>query len=102
MPDCNDKRDLIEEEKAALDTPLDAAIHTARLHPDTQEAFETEAKAFYAAHSDVFASYEEAEYFSMLPLNKSGRRQVMDRALQLVKEEQAAKQAWPAAPVSER
>ena len=102
MDSSSSKISIIEEERAALDTPLDAGIHTAKLQAETQEELNAEARALYAAHMDVFSTYEEAEYFAMLPLSKANRKQVMGRALELIKEEREAKQAWPVAPVSER
>lgn len=95
------KEALIAEEKAAYEAPLNAAIHRARLQPETQDGLETEAKALYARHGDVFANYEEAEYFAMLPLSKSNRQQVLRRALEISRDEYESKQAW-AAPESDR
>jgi hypothetical protein len=92
---------IIEEEKAAYEVPLDSAIHRARLQHETQEGLETEARALYARHSDLFPSYEDAEYFAMLPLSKANRRQVLDTALRFVKEEYESKQSW-LAPESDR
>lgn len=80
------KQELIEEEKAACDTPLDARIHTAELPPQTAKEVEAAADALYKRFADVFSSYEDAEYFSMLPLDKQARMKVINRAREIDRE----------------
>ena len=78
--------ELRREEVAACDTPLNARIHSIGLPPDTVLACEAEAQAVYVKYSDTFKKFEDAEYFSMLPLDKASRDTVLKRAVELEKE----------------
>ncbi len=69
------------EERAARDTPLDATIHTADLPPDDEKGLAIDAREVYNAHRHLFKSYEEAEYFAMLPLSTKKREHVPARAV---------------------
>jgi hypothetical protein len=77
--------DMIEEEKEAYDTNLNARIHGADLPPEGIEECIREARAYYDRNRNIFKSFEEAEYFFMLPLSERQRvrvlRQMCSRAL---------------------
>jgi hypothetical protein len=96
-----DKSMLAEEEKKACDTPLGARIHTAQLPPDCEAEAGREAMRVHARYGDLFKNYEEAEYFSMLPLDKAARETVLKRAIALELESKADVNAW-SHPCSEK
>ena len=66
---------VTEEE---LDTfKVSESIGKACLPPDTIEDFNREVTAFYNRHGERFATFEQAEYFYMLPLTKQQRLQLL-------------------------
>lgn len=73
---------LIQEEKDALDTPLDARIHTVQLPPQTKQEVEDVAEKLWRDYP-CFRTREDAEYFSMLPLSKEDSILVLKRASEL-------------------
>ena len=90
----DDRTALIEEEKLAYDTPLDARIHTSVLPPHTDQELKAEAERVYLEGKGVFKDLQEAEYFSMLPLSKEDRMKILTRTLEIQREEKAAKATW--------
>ena len=72
---------IIEEESLARDMPLNARIHTAEIPPDDPKQLEVVARSLYNQYRHVFKDYEEAEYFTMLPLSMRQRDHVLARAV---------------------
>ena len=71
------------EESLARDMPLDASIHTVNLPPDDPKQLEVVAREVYTQYRHIFKDYEEAEYFTMLPLSMKQRDHVLTRAVAL-------------------
>ena len=71
------------EESLARDMPLDASIHTVNLPPDDPKRLEVVAREVYTQYRHIFKDYEEAEYFTMLPLSMKQREHVLTRAVAL-------------------
>ena len=71
------------EESLARDTPVTAAIHTVELPPDDAKSLEAVARDVYGEYRHIFKNFEEAEYFSMLPLSVKQRDHVLSRAVAL-------------------
>lgn len=85
---------MLEEEKGACDTPLDARIHTVQLPPDGQAEVERDALAVHSRYAHLFKNSEEATYFSMLPLDTAARESVLKRALEIQCETRKAEALW--------
>ena len=85
---------LIGEEKMAYDTPLDARIHSVQLPPEGRLETERDTASVYARFADVFKDYEEATYFSMLPLDVAARETVLKRALEIKQETKQKEAEW--------
>jgi hypothetical protein len=88
------KMSMIKEEMLAYDSPLDARIHQVKAPPETDRELAADAEMLYAAGTGVFSSYEEAEYFSMLPLTVADRVAVLARTRELQQIHEKQKAAW--------
>ena len=88
------KTQLITEEIDACDTPLNARIHQVDLQPETELELEAETRKVWAKYSDVFKNYEEAEYFSMLPLSTKDRHEIIKRAKDIQRNSMETKKYW--------
>jgi hypothetical protein len=71
---------LIDEEAAAFDVPLANKIHTAALLSEDMKQRDAEIAKIASEYEDAFKTKEDAEYFAMLPLSRSDRVRVLDRA----------------------
>jgi hypothetical protein len=76
---------IIQEEKDALDTPLDSRIHTVQLPPQTKQKVDDAAEKLWRDYP-CFRTREDAEYFSMLPLSRQDSVMVLERASELERE----------------
>lgn len=94
------KEDLIAEEKAALDTPIDARIHTVELPPQSKEEIEAQGEKLWQQFP-CFSTKEDAMYFSMLPLSRQDSVAVLTKAMEIEREELKQTQKW-SDPVSSR
>ena len=95
-------RDVIAlEEKASRDAPLDARIHTVDMPPDDEKGLSIAAREVYNEHRHLFKSYEEAEYFAMLPLSMKQREHVLARAVQFSDRDREEKRLYEDAVQSE-
>ena len=52
-------------------------LENAELREDTIESFNREVNALYARYGHLFKSYEDCEYFYMLPLSKAVRESTL-------------------------
>tara|TARA_B110000046_G_C12949911_1_gene379656 strand:- start:388 stop:675 length:288 start_codon:yes stop_codon:yes gene_type:complete len=87
---------LLEEEKLACDTPLSSRIHRVKLPATNEKEVELEAQSCYLKYNNLFQAYEDAEYFSMLPLTQTTRQAVLERAIVLEEEARHQKAKWMA------
>ena len=71
------------EEAEGRDVDVAARIHVVELPPDDVKGVELQAREVYNEYRHLFKSYEEAEYFSMLPLSVKQRSHVLARAVAL-------------------
>ena len=94
------KENLIAEEKAALDTPIDARIHTVDLPPETKDEVEAKGEKLWKQFP-CFKTKEDAMYFSMLPLDRKDSVMVLQKAIEIEREEAEEAKKW-GDPVSER
>ena len=85
---------LIEEEKLGCDTPLGARIHTVPSPLETDREIEVEAERLYTQGRGIFKTLQEAEYFSMLPLSKQERLDIIRRTLEIEQEDTETKAIW--------
>lgn len=85
---------LREEEKLAYDTPLTSRIHQVKLPPQSIQELEAEINSCHIKYGNLFPSYEDAEYFSMLPLTDETRRAVLQRAQVLEQERRTHQAKW--------
>jgi hypothetical protein len=80
----DEKTSLLEEERAALETPLDARINSVDVPPETKEQWKEVSRDICQRYRHLFKNREEAELFSMLPLTTDEQRdRVIKRALEL-------------------
>lgn len=87
------KRKIAEEEAQAIETPLDARIH--RVEVPSESTLEFDAKVIKLQQQfPVFASHEDAEYFSMLPLSRQDSIAVLQRAREIQLEGEKEKESW--------
>jgi hypothetical protein len=75
--------ELKQEERLAYETPLTARIHRARAPAESMVEAKKEADYVYNKYRGVFAEYEDAELFSMLPLTAQQRDDVIKRAREI-------------------
>jgi hypothetical protein len=75
--------ELANEERVAMDTPEEAAIHTANLSRETISERAAELERLADEYRGAFSSYEDAMYFAMLPLTDTTRKSILVRARQL-------------------
>ena len=94
------KEDLIAEEKAALDAPLNARIHTVDLPPQSKEEVEAQCDKLWRRFP-CFKTKEDAMYFSMLPLSRQDSVAVLAKAMEIEKQMQDDTMKWKD-PVSTR
>ena len=87
------KEDLIAEEKAALDTPIDARIHTVDLPFESKEEIEAKGEKLWRQFP-CFKTKEDAMYFSMLPLSHQDSIAVLTKAMEIERERQTVTQSW--------
>jgi hypothetical protein len=87
------KEKLIKEEKSALDTPIDARIHTAELPPQTEKEVEDYCDKMWRQYP-CFKTKEDAMYFSMLPLSRTDSTLVLKRAMEIEKQTQKESDKW--------
>lgn len=59
--------DIQEEEDGEIS--VNKSVLNAELPPTSMKAFDRECEKFYLHHGDSFRSFEEAQYFFMLPLS---------------------------------
>ena len=78
-----DRLVVAAEEAEARDVDVAARIHVVELPPDDVKGVELQAREVYNEYRHLFKSYEEAEYFSMLPLSVKQRSHVLARAVAL-------------------
>lgn len=84
---------LIAEEKAALDTPINARIHTVDLPHESKEEIEAKGEKLWRQFP-CFKTKEDAMYFSMLPLNRQDSMAVLTKAMEIEREKQTVTQSW--------
>jgi hypothetical protein len=96
-------RELVAlEEKAGRDAPLDARIHTVDMPPDDEKGLSIAAREVYNENRTLFKSYEEAEYFAMLPLSMKQRDHVLARAVQFSERDREEKKLYESMVQSDR
>lgn len=93
-------QDLIQEEKAALDTPINARIHTVELPPQTEKEVDEYADKLWRTYT-CFKTKEDAMYFSMLPLSRTDSALVLAKAMDIEKQNKKESDTWKE-PVSTR
>ena len=101
MHDMKMREVVALEEKEGRDAPLDARIHTVSMPPDDEKGLSVDAREVYNEHRHLFKSYEEAEYFAMLPLSMKQREHVLARAVQLSERDREQKRLYEDAVQSE-
>lgn len=87
------KEDIIAEEKAALDTPIDARIHTVELPPQSKEEVEAQGDKLWRQFP-CFKTKEDAMYFSMLPLSRQDSVAVLTKAMEIERENRSNTDKW--------
>lgn len=86
-------QDLIAEEKAALDTPIDARIHTVDLPPENHEEIQAKGEKLWRQFP-CFKTKEDAMYFSMLPLSRQDSVAVLTKAMEIEREQNERSKKW--------
>lgn len=94
------KENLLAEEKAALDTPIDARIHTVEIPPQSKDEVEAQGEKLWR-NFPCFKTKEDALYFSMLPLSRKDSVMVLQKAIEFEKQELEEREKW-GDPVSAR
>ncbi len=89
-----ESKELLHEEMTACDAPLNAKIHTAELPADSIRGASREAELCYRQYGAHFKSFEDAELFSMLPLDKNHKKLVLMRAIELEKQGQQLREEF--------
>jgi hypothetical protein len=87
------KRIIAEEEAQALETPIDARIHKVEVPPESTLEFDAKVLKLQQQFP-VFASREDAEYFSMLPLSRQDSIAVLQRAREIQMESEKENESW--------
>jgi len=87
------EKDLIQEEKAALDTPINARIHTVEIPPQTEEEANDHGEKLWRQFP-CFKTKEDAMYFSMLPLSPTDSVRVLTRAMELEGQNKKEARMW--------
>ena len=92
--------ELVKEEKAALDTPIDARIHTVELPPQSEKEVDEYGEKLWRQYT-CFKTKEDAMYFSMLPLSRKDSAMVLTRAMEIERQNEKETDKW-SDPVSAR
>jgi hypothetical protein len=71
------------DERDDDDPPVSDNVLNAELPPETFHEYGLKRDQYFVKHGHLFKTYEDCEYFNMLPLSKKQKDHVLRRALEL-------------------